>query len=36
LIPSHSGFQRHSFAKRARDQAEKPAGLTLACSLCKA
>src|SRR5258708_21594018 len=34
LIPSRSGFLQHSFAKRARDQAEKPAGLTLACSLC--
>src|SRR5438105_14993892 len=23
LIPSHTGFQQHSFAKRGRDQAEK-------------
>src|SRR5207244_3452659 len=36
LIPFHTGFQQHSFVKRAPDQAKKPAGLTLACSLCKA
>src|SRR5712671_4727686 len=26
LIPSCNGFRQHSFVKRARDQAEKPAG----------
>jgi hypothetical protein len=36
LIPSHIRFPQHSFVKSVRDQAEKPAGLTLACSLCKA
>src|SRR6266849_1530605 len=35
LIPSHIGSNEHSFAKRARDQAERPAGLSPAPPLCQ-